>query len=403
MVDAVLDALPDLLRPAGSDDVVAGVPARYVAAPASTEQAAEVVRVAAAQDLAVVVRGAATKLDWGLPPRRLDLIIDTRRLSGVVEHAAGDLVAVVRAGTTMEELAAKLAPQQLAVDVPLAGATVGGTVAANASGPRRLLYGTARDLLIGVTVVRPDGVVARSGGKVVKNVAGYDLGKLMTGSSGTLGLVTECVFRLHPLPPATAVVVRRVDTVCEAGILVTSVRRSQVVPSAVEVNAPPDGGVELAVLLEGTPAGVEQRAAGTQALLDGEVLPEPPDWWGGYPWQPGDIGMKAGVSLSRVPEALTAARAAAERYDVSVTVRGSAGAGVLYVGLLGATPPEVVTGLLDELRAICEHAVVLTAPPLVRDRVDVWGPVSGLGLMRRVKEQFDPDARFAPGRFVGGI
>ncbi|HEX2417261.1 MAG TPA: FAD-binding oxidoreductase, partial [Micromonosporaceae bacterium] len=247
MADAVLDALGELVRPAGDADAVAGVLARYVATPANTEQAAAVVRAAAAHDLAVVVRGAGTKLDWGPPPRRLDLMIDTRRLSGVVEHAAGDLVVVVRAGTTLEELAAKLSPQQLAIDIPLPGATVGGTVAANASGPRRLLYGTIRDLLIGVTVVRPDGVVAHSGGKVVKNVAGYDLGKLMTGSYGTLGLVTECAFRLHPLPTVAAVVRQRVETVWEAGLLVTSVRRSQVVPSALELNAPPDGDVEIGV------------------------------------------------------------------------------------------------------------------------------------------------------------
>lgn len=393
----------ELLRPAGDEDAVAGVPARYVAAPATTEQAADVVRLAAAQDLTVVVRGAGTKLDWGLPPRRLDLIIDTRRLSGVVEHAAGDLIAVVRAGTTLEELAAKLDPQQFAVDIPVPGATVGGTVAVNTSGPRRMLYGTVRDLLIGVTVVRPDGVVARSGGKVVKNVAGYDLGKLLTGSYGTLGLITECAFRLHPLPAATAVVSRRVDTVCEAGVLVTSVRRSQVVPSAMDVDVPPDGGIDVAVLLEGTPIGVAQRAATVQTLLSGEVREEPPQWWGSYPWQPGDVGIKAGVSLSQMPDALTAARAAAERYGVPVALRGSAGTGVLYAGLPAITDPEAVAGVLAELRAACEHAVVLTAPPSVRDRIDVWGPVAGLGLMRRVKQQFDPDARFAPGRFVGGI
>src|SRR5205823_636856 len=149
-----------------------------VAAPASTEEAAEVMRDAAARGHAVLVRGAGTKQDWGSPPRRVDLILDTSRLTGVVEHAAGDLIAVVRAGTPLSELQDKLAPagQQLALDEPLPGATVGGTVAVNTSGPRRMLYGTVRDLLIGITVVRADGVVAKAGGKVVKNVAGYDLG-----------------------------------------------------------------------------------------------------------------------------------------------------------------------------------------------------------------------------------
>src|SRR6266704_2585893 len=195
----------DHVRDAGPMDAIAGVPARYVAEPASTQEAAAVLRAAAAQDLAVVVRGAGTRQDWAVPPRRLDLILETRRLTGVVEHAAGDLIVVVRAGTPMAELQDKLAPagQQLALD---AGGTVGGTVAANASGPRRMLYGTARDLLIGITVVRADGIVAKAGGKVVKNVAGYDLSRLFTGSFGTLGLIVEAVFRLHPLPASAAYV-----------------------------------------------------------------------------------------------------------------------------------------------------------------------------------------------------
>src|SRR5690349_14440330 len=142
-----MSALDDLAVKAGDDDVVGGVPARLVAAPASTEEAAAL--IAASSDLSVVIRGGGTKLDWGTPPRELDLIIDTRRLTGVVEHAAGDLITVVRAGTPMAELHA-LPGQQLALDAPPA-ATAGGTVATNASGPRRLRYGTARDLLIGIT------------------------------------------------------------------------------------------------------------------------------------------------------------------------------------------------------------------------------------------------------------
>ena len=177
-----MSVLADLARPAGDDDVVGGVPARLVAEPVSTGEAAAL--VAAARDLTVVVRGAGTKIHWGPPPRALDLIIDTRRLTGVVEHAAGDLITIVRAGTPLASL--DLGDQVLALDGP-AGATVGGTVAANTSGPRRLHYGSARDLLIGITVVRPDGRVAKSGGKVVKNVAGYDLGSCSPGRTGRSG------------------------------------------------------------------------------------------------------------------------------------------------------------------------------------------------------------------------
>jgi glycolate oxidase FAD binding subunit len=413
--DAALDALRaatgDAARPAGDGDAVAGVPARYVAAPASTQQAAAAVRAAAAHGLAVVVRGAGTKQDWAAAPGRLDLVLDTRRLAGVVEHVAGDLVVVVRAGTTREELQDTLAPagQQLALDTPLPGATVGGTVAVGTSGPRRMLYGTVRDLLIGVTVVRPDGIVARAGGKVVKNVAGYDLGKLMAGSYGTLGLLAECAFRLHPLPAATALVSRRVEDLEEAGRLAAAVLGGQVVPSALEIDAPPGGGVEIAVLLEGVPGGVEQRAATVRGLLgrDPMVADTPPGWWSAYPWRTGDVGLKLTAALSRVPALLAAVAAMRERHGARLAVRGSAGTGVLYAGLPGGTDPEVVARVVAGLRGAAGeaagHAVVLTAPAPVRGRIDLWGPVEGLALMRRVKEQFDPDARFAPGRFVGGI
>jgi glycolate oxidase FAD binding subunit len=392
-----------MIRPANADDVIDGVPARFVAAPESTEQAAAVVREAAARDLCITVRGAGTKQHWALPPRRLDLIIDTNRLAGVVEHAAGDLIAVVRSGTSVAGLLAELAPkhQQLALDAA-AGASVGGTVAVNTSGPRRMLYGTVRDLLIGVTVVRPDGAVAKAGGKVVKNVAGYDLGKLVAGSYGTLGLITECVFRLHPLPRASCYVWRDVETADEAGRLAAAVLGAQVVPSALEIDAPCDGRFTVAVLVEGVPAGVEHRVRTVQRLLGGEssTAERAPAWWGAYPWHDGDVGLKVTAALSQVHHLLKAARA-------PLTLRGSAGTGVFYAGLPGTIDPGLAANLVSDLRAEARagggHCVVLTAPEPIRERVDVWGPVDGLTLMRRVKEQFDPEGRFAPGRFVGGI
>jgi glycolate dehydrogenase FAD-binding subunit len=391
-VDAVLEVLRKAAgeaRPATDADAVAGVPARYVAAPSSTVDSSEVLRLAAANDLTVVARGAGTKQDWAAPPDRVDLVLDTTRLAGVVEHAAGDLVVVVRAGTPLDELAAALAPagQQLALDAPLPGATVGGTVATATSGPRRLLYGTVRDLLIGVTVVRADGGIARAGGKVVKNVAGYDLGKLLTGSYGTLGLITECAFRLHPLPSARAWVTRPVDGPADTGRLAAAIRGAQVVPSAAEIDT---AAGTYAVLLEGVPAGVARRAETVAGILGGATVSDTaPDWWGRYPWEPGGIGLKLTAALSAVPALL----AAASGYPV----RGSVGAGVLYA----AVPPDAVGKLRQAATEAGGHAVVLAAPP--GTDVDRWGPVEGLDLMRRVKAQFDPAGRFAPGRFVGGI
>ncbi|MBM0239570.1 FAD-binding protein, partial [Micromonospora sp. ATA32] len=300
----------DVVRAAGDADHIGGSPARYVATPHHTGQAAAVLRTAADLGLAVAIRGGGTKLDWGNPPRRLDLVLDTGALAGVVEHAAGDLITVVRAGTRLDELAATLAraDQQLALDAPLPGATVGGTVATATSGPRRMLYGTVRDLLIGVTLVRADGVVAHAGGKVVKNVAGYDIGKLVAGSYGTLGLITECAFRLHPLPAAAAYISRRVDDPAEAGRLAAAVRGAQLVPTALEVDLPSRGGAEVTVLLEGTPAGVTARAATTRRLLGAAAPPPTPrrPGWGAQPWHPGDVGLKLPPRFPAYPELLAA-------------------------------------------------------------------------------------------------
>jgi glycolate oxidase FAD binding subunit len=385
-------------EPAADRDVVGGVRAKQVAYPTGTEEAAAL--LAADQDQAVVVRGAGTKIDWGMPPGRLDLIIDTSRMTGVVEHAAGDLITVVRAGTPLSDL--DLPGQQLALESPIPGATVGGTLATNLSGPRRTLYGTARDLLIGITVVRPDGTVAHAGGKVVKNVAGYDLGKLFIGSYGTLGLITECVFRLHPRPASAAVVRTVAPSVAEAGRLVAAVLAAQVVPSAIEVNAAPTGDpVEVAVMVEGSAPGVRDRATLLAKLL-GDAEEGAPPWWGRLPFEAGDVGLKLTAPLSGVPALLAAAR----ETGAPLTVRGSAGSGVLHAGLPGTGAGEAAR-VVEFLRAAAiragGHAVVLTAPPAVRQTVDMWGPVGGLALMRRVKDQFDPARRFAPGRFVGGI
>ena len=411
--DAVLDALHkvcDSARTATDGDAVAGVPARYVAAPASTGQTAELMGVAAQHDLTVVARGSASKLDWGLPPVRVDLVVDTTSMSGVVDHAAGDLVCVVRAGTPVRELQDALAGagQHLALDTPFPEATVGGTVAVSTSGPRRLLHGTLRDLLIGITFVRADGVVAKSGGTVVKNVAGYDFGKLLLGSYGTLGLVTEVVVRLHPLPAARRVVTVRTSDATAAFAAAAAVTGSQLVPSAVEVDQQGTDPGTVTVLLEGIEAGVDRRAEAATGLLKAyghvDVTTDLPADFADLPFDEGGTGLKVTSSMTGVADVLSTARALSER--TPMRVRGSA-AGVLHVGVPGGTEPAQVAAAVARLRATAAGSggtvTVLTAPPEVRDVVDVWGPVPGIDLMRRLKDEMDPGHRLAPGRFVGGI
>ena len=274
-------------------DAVAGVVPSFVASPSSTAEVAALLRAAAQADLAVVPRGAGTGLSWGAPPSRCNLVVDLRSLDQVLEHAAGDLVARVQAGATIGQLSVALgsAGQQLALDVP-AEATVGGVVATGTAGPRRFRYGAPRDLLIGITVVRADGVVAHSGGKVVKNVAGYDLGKLFAGSQGTLGVITEVTFRLHPLPAAVAWVTAEFGPAERAGAVAAAAAAagSPLVPSAVELDWP--GGsqrpLRVGVLLEGTGPGVAERAQQMSELLAApggtvSVAETAPARWGALP------------------------------------------------------------------------------------------------------------------------
>src|SRR5215831_4261157 len=257
------------LRDAGEVGELRQVVPAFVASPGSTAEAAAVLRVAAEHELAVVPRGSGSRLGWGVPPSRCDLVVATLRMDAMVEHAAGDLVARVQAGARMGDVARLLAAagQQIALDVP-AGATVGGVVASGLAGPRRLRYGSPRDLLIGITVVRADGTLARAGGKVVKNVAGYDLGKLFAGSRGTLGLITQVTFRLHPLPAHVAYVAAECASPAEVARALATATEPQFNPVAAEIHWPCGSAqVQAGIALEGDPASVAARGDALAAVL----------------------------------------------------------------------------------------------------------------------------------------
>jgi len=399
-------------REGAEADVVGGIVPALVAAPGSTDEAAAVMRAAAEHSLAVTARGAGGRLGWGTPPSRCDLMVDMSRMSSVVEHSAGDLVARVQAGARMGDVAAALGRdgQELALDVP-AGATIGGVVASGLAGPRRLRYGTPRDLLIGITIVRADGTVAKSGGKVVKNVAGYDLGKLLAGSAGTLALITEATFRLHPLPAARVWVTAEYVSGRIACDAVAAAANSPLVASAVELSRPEPGGpIRLGVLLEGSSEGVAARARRMADLLGrAETSLEPPPWWRGGDW--GDVGggtlIRVSCWVSALPTALDAVDAAAGETGLSPSISGSAGAGVLYLRAGPDAAAAAAAGFVRALRAALRGqrggVVVLAAPSAVGEALAGYGgmagPVPSLALMRAVKDQFDPGHRMAPGRF----
>ena len=405
-------------REATEEDVVDGVAPSFVAEPGSVEEISELMKLASEGGLTAAPRGSGTKIDLGNPPRDLDLIVSTARMNEIIEHTPGDQVVRVQAGLKLQDLQEQLASsdQMLGIDPPetRAGATVGGIVAANSSGPRRYSYGTVRDLIIGITVVLPDGTIAKAGGKVVKNVAGYDLSKLFTGSLGTLGLIATCNFRLHPKPETSQTVAVELDDTLSAGQAAQTIVHAQLVPSAVELHWSEEQRL-LSVLIEGIPSGVEAQAETASYLLKGfgEVRTLADEEVADLgPLDPPGVGdEEVAIQVSAPPAELTgvldSALGATERRGVTPRITGHAGVGTTYVALSGGDE-EARVQVVEELREIWVRrggsVVVRKASPSTKKRLEAWGPVGDyLGLLRRVKDKFDPGGNLNPGRFVGGI
>ena len=375
-------------RPGTAEDDVAGIVPAEVVRPGSAQEVAEVLRAGAG---AVVPVGSGSKIGWAAPPTSLDTVLDLSGLDRVVEHTAGDLVVIAEAGVPLAALQEQLAAsgQLLGLDPPEAGATLGGIVSANASGPRRLRYGTVRDLLIGVTVILADGTTARSGGKVVKNVAGYDLGKLYTDAHGSLGVVVSTTWRLHPVPPACGAVRVPVEDAGTAGRFAQLLARSTLTPSAVELLWK-NGAGELVVLFESIPESVEAQSEQVLTLLGAGERIELATDFGQRP--SGEVLLRIAFEPYALPAVLRALPAAAQ-----VTV--SAVTGVAYAGLPDA---ERLAEIRTAIAPYDGSAVVLRAP--LSSGLDHWGPVpDSFALMQRVKERFDPRRRLSPGRFLGGL
>jgi glycolate oxidase FAD binding subunit len=359
-----------------------------VTLPMNVADLSAAMRRAAAAGQSVGVCGGMTKIGQGAAPTSLDVLIGTANMDRVIEHAAGDLVVTAQAGVPLATLQEHVAParQWLALDPPEQGATVGGIVAAAASGSHRLLYGTPRDLLIGITVVLADGTIAKSGGKVVKNVAGYDLGKLFTGSFGTLGVIAECTFRLHPRATAVRVVTSHPDDPAAAARRLFA---TGAVPAAVEWD-----GAALVAVFESLESPAEEQARDVVGAIGGDVADTPPAGFGDRP--AGDVLLKLTHRLGALAAVLDVAAAQVP----SALVRAHVGSGVVWLGT------SELPALAELRTAVADYdgsVVVVKAPPAAKQRIDVWGPARGIDVMRRIKAQFDPEGRMSPGRFVGGI
>jgi glycolate oxidase FAD binding subunit len=378
--------------------------------PTSGTEAAGILRAVGADRLAARPQGGGTKLGWGRPTPEPEVELSTEGLDRIVEHNAADLVAVVQAGVPLARIQDVLAEtgQMLALDPPLGpgqAATVGGMVATGDTGPLQHRFGGPRDLLLGMTVALSDGTVATSGGRVIKNVAGYDLAKLFAGSFGTLGLIVQVAVRLHPLPAHRVTAVGSTDQPEDLRRAALALARAPLELECLDVAWEGGRGVVLARCAGAAP---QRRAPGavrlmTEAGLNAELAEPGDEIWAAQRARQRSAAATV-LRVSGLPADLARVLRAADRAGASVA--GRAGTGLWWL-TVPPRPTEDAVGAVEDLRRELApfRSSVLDAPRDVREKVDVWGEedAAALELTRRVKAGFDPAGVCNPGLFVGGI
>jgi len=405
---------PDRVRPALPADAVAGAEPNLIVEPGIESELAAVLKLLNEADLAVLPRGGGTKMRWGNPPSRADVILSTARLSDIMEHAWSDLTVTVMSGCTVRRLQQTLAKhgQRLALD-PLVpdSATIGGILSTNDSGALRLRFGGLRDLIIGVTIALPDGTLASSGGKVVKNVAGYDLPKLVTGALGTLGVITRAVFRLHALPHNSRCFSIATARPGDTQSLVHSIQNSKLAQVALQSRFSDVDAPVTDVLFEGTTAGISAQESQLRVIAGKASLSEAEtSVWSARQelWSFSDPETTALAKISILPAQLaptvdTVVQTSAARKLHWKAVIHAHGIGWLRLEGHPAALQEGLSTLRDFIENRTGSLVRLDAPASM-PALDAWGkPGDALPLMKEVKSRLDPKSTLNPGRFVGGI
>ena len=434
--EAQLSTEPSVCEASAIDGRVPGC----VAYPGSPEQVAQTLKFAADIGHAVVAFGSATKLGIGNPPQHYDIALCTRNITNVRYYEPSDLTAGVGAGIKLWDLQNRFKPDGLWLPMDPAGSrqsTIGGIVAANASGPLRHFYGTPRDMVVGMQVATTEGKLIRTGGRVVKNVAGYDLGKLLIGSYGTLGVITEVNLKLFPLPAERKTFVLSAGTLGVARDLRRSIMVSPVEPlrmvlldgeaagvisQSVQLesmsNAPQiwleAGGSksvvdrvwqELSALGQAVGARVhifdkEDTAAAWQAIADFAS-------WIGQMY-PGSVVLKGTMPIANSEKFLSLVQQEAQNEKVRMASVAQPGVGIIHLAMLDLRNSSQAAGLVSRIRNAAEKSdgalVVTSAPADVKAHVDAWGMAgTGFELVRKLKAAWDPKGILAPGRFVGAV
>jgi glycolate oxidase FAD binding subunit len=401
------------LRAATNADLVSGVLPQFVVEPEGEKQLAAVLSLANETGIAAVPRGGATKLDWGNPPKKAGLVLSTARLNRIVEHVWADLTVTVEAGCTLKSLQKKLAQhgQRLAFDALWPDrATIGGVLSTNDSGALRLRFGALRDLIIGVTIALPDGTLASSGGKVVKNVAGYDLPKLVTGAYGTLGIITRAVFRLHPLPRVTKSFTFTAENFPAVQQHILAIQDSQLAHTALQIRCAAGGLPAADILFEATDAGLSAQESQLRRLLGATpVKLSSESAWGARQnlWNsPIHSVVLAKISLlpTNIAKTLDSLKAIGDSRNVTWRlVLQATGIGMLRLEAAPQQLSAAIEQLRGELQSRDGSFAVLHRPAGLAS-IDAWGDAGdAVPLMRALKHELDPKNTLNPGRFVGGI
>ncbi|MEO8482930.1 MAG: FAD-binding oxidoreductase [Acidobacteriota bacterium] len=401
-------------RPGGPADAIDDIVPAHVVTPASDRALADLLAEAARAGQRTVIRGGGTKIGWGRRPDGVDLVVATAALNRVVAHRYGDLIAIVEAGARLVDVNAELAAhgQWLPIDSPFADATIGGILATNDCGPLRHRFGTPRDQLIGITLATTNGRVVKAGGEVVKNVAGFDLGKLVTGSHGTLAAITSATFKLAPrLMSSQTVRIRCVDGP-QAASFIAMVGASQWEPTSVDVHAESHQlWVDLLLRFASTPDAVAAQVRDVVALfgrtasaavdvLDGEA--ETALWRAqvGSVWASQDVVVRCGWLPASSDSVFSALREIESVDGVRATLAGRAGVGTGHIRLSGE--PQSQLRAIERLRAgrpRIDHVVILRATPMIKQQIDVWGSLGDAGIaMQSLKRAFDPAGIMNAGR-----
>ena len=405
-----------------------------VVLPASTHEIQEVLGYAAEGGLSVIPAGSGTKLGVGNPPEQVDLVLSTSRLDQVLEYEPADLTVTVEAGTRLATLQERLEKhgQYLSLDPPYADrCTIGGMTATNASGPSRLRYGSTRDLVLGMRVVQSSGTVVKSGGKVVKNVAGYDLNKLYLGSFGTLGVITEVSLKLQPLPEIERTGLLTFRETGEAINAASEVASSQLLPTFLNLfvnGALPTEGPEPCLLIgldghsetvewqiDSVKTVAEQNGAISVEVYEGQRHQDLRASMCAFP-EAGStspiIICRANLRMTDVEGFVNTALDVNESATWRVRAMGLMGNGVVYLTFSGFPDGDIpvqhvadtVTNLRDIAVNVGGNLIVESAPTALKGQIDIWGSVGrSFELMKAIKTRLDPIGLLNVGRFVGGI